>query len=153
MNGWDKYLTVEDWDHIKVVNHLKLKYPDVIFTHVPSAGRKSAFERYKYSLLGVKRGIADIIIFHPKYSEIKTDAGGKQYRDLIYVGLLIELKAGEHKRVVLKGKDAGKVVKTKGKLAPEQADLIVKLAKLKYRAVCHYGADSAIEEIEKYFKP
>jgi hypothetical protein len=101
--------------------------------------------------MGQRAGWPDITILHPKYSETKTDPGGKEYRDLLHLGLLIELKAPEHMRVVRKGKDAGKEVKAKGKLSPEQAELLEKLNKAKYRAVCCFGAEEAIKEIDEYF--
>ena len=62
-NNYYKFLTIEDLEHIKVVNYLDDNLPEIIYTHVPSASRKTPFERFKYSLLGVKKGIADIIIF------------------------------------------------------------------------------------------
>jgi hypothetical protein len=151
MNPFEKWLTKEDLIHIEVVNFLKDKLPNVIYTHVPSAGRKTPFERWKYSLLGVRKGIADIIIFHPKYTENKTDEKGNVYRELQYVGLLIELKVPEHQRIVQKGAKAGKTVKSKGKLSPEQVELLERLNKLKYRAIACFGADSAIQEIKEYF--
>lgn len=145
MNNFSKYLTFEDREHIRLVNYLNDKLPEVVYTHVPSASRKSAFERYKYSLLGVKKGIADIIILCPKYASNTSN-------EVLYHGLLIELKAPEHERVVMKGKKAGKVVKSIGKLSNEQADLIKKLNLFGFKAVCCFGADEAIKVIDEYFK-
>lgn len=149
--GFQSYLTVEDRHHVLVVGHLKTFYPNVLWTHAQNEGKKSAFERYKTSIMGQRAGWPDITILHPKYSEVKKDPSGKEYRDLLYLGLLIELKAPEHDRVVKKGKDAGKIVKYKGKLSPEQAELLEKLNKAKYRAVCCFGAEEAIKEIDTYF--
>ena len=144
-NNFYRFLTVEDLEHIRVVNYLNDKLPEVIYTHVPSASRKSAFERYKYSLLGVKKGIADIIILFPKYASNTS-------KEVIYHGLLIELKAPEHERVVKKGKKEGKTVKYVGKLSDEQADILEKLNKFGFKAVCCFGADEAIKVIDDYFK-
>ena len=147
---WD-WLTYEDKEHIKVVNFLKEKLPDILAFHVPNEGKKSPFERFKTSLMGILKGCQDFIILHPKHSEIKTDSNGAQYRELLYNGLMIELKAPEHNRIVATGKNEGKVVKTKGKLSKEQEDVIGRLNKAKYRAVCCFGAEEAINEIKNYF--
>lgn len=152
MNNFYKFLSVEDTEHIRVVNYLKQNLPSVIAFHVPNEGKKSPFERFKASIMGILKGCPDFLILHPKYGETKTDPGGTPYRDLIYVGLLIELKAPEHNRVVKKGKNEGKIVKYKGKLSPEQEEIIDRLNKLRYRAVCCFGADEAINEIKDYFK-
>jgi hypothetical protein len=150
-NPFYKYLSVEDKEHIRVVEYLQNKYPNIIFTHVPAEGRKSQFERYKASLMGTRKGIADFIIFHPK-SKLKKDGEGQLYNELHYYGLLIELKAPEHNRVVLKGKNTGKIVKAKGKLSPEQLQLLNRLSSLKYKAVCCFGFEEAIKVIDEYFK-
>lgn len=150
-NPFYKYLSVEDKEHIRVVEYLENKYPNIIFTHVPGEGRKSPFERYKASLMGTKKGIADFVIFHPKY-KLKKDGAGQLYNELHYHGLLIELKAPEHNRVVLKGKNAGKIVKSKGKLSLDQSDLLTKFESIKYKAVCCFGFEEAIKVIDEYFR-
>lgn len=151
INPFSKFLSVEDAEHIRVVNWIKTNLPDVIAFHVPNEGSKTPFERYKSSLMGILKGCPDFIILHPKHSEPKKDSLGNVYRELQYNGLMIELKAPEHNRIVKKGKDAGKIVKSKGKLSPEQSVILDKLNNLKYRAVCSFGADAAIQEIKDYF--
>ena len=151
INPFSKFLSVEDTEHIRVVNWFKTNLPEVIAFHVPNEGSKTPFERYKSSLMGILKGCPDFIMLHPKHSELKTDSSGNTYRELLYNGLMIELKAPEHNRIVKKGKDAGKIVKSKGKLSPEQSEILDKLTKLKYRAVCCFGADEAINEIQNYF--
>jgi hypothetical protein len=101
--------------------------------------------------MGILKGCPDFIMLYPKHSEPKKDDLGNVYKELIYNGLMIELKAPEHNRIVKKGKDAGKIVKSKGKLSPEQSVILDKLNKVKYRAVCCFGADEAIKEIKDYF--
>jgi hypothetical protein len=152
VNPFSKYLSVEDTEHIKVVNWIKDNLPDVIAFHVPNEGSKTPFERYKSSLMGILKGCPDFVILYPKHSENKTDSNGNVYRELLYNGLMIELKAPEHNRIVKKGKDAGKIVKSKGKLSPEQDVLLKKLNSIKYRAVCCFGADEAIREMRQYFE-
>jgi hypothetical protein len=55
-NPFEKYLTFEDKEHIRVVNYIKDKLPDILAFHVPNEGKKSAFERYKHSLMGALKG-------------------------------------------------------------------------------------------------
>lgn len=98
--------------------------------------------------MGVLKGISDFVILHPKYKTITEN--GKQKKILVYHGLVIELKAQEHDVVVKKGKDAGKIKKRKGVLSPEQKIILDKLNKIKYLAVCCFGADEAINVIKEY---
>ena len=72
-------------------------------------------------------------------------------KEILYNGLFIELKAPEHNRVVLKGDNAGKIVKTKGKLSPEQKVVLDRLNSIGYQAVCCFGSDEAIKVINDYF--
>lgn len=143
-NPFDKYLTIEDLEHIKVVNYIKDKLPEIIAFHIPNEGKKSAFERYKYSLMGILKGVPDFIFLYPKYKSNLS-------KEIVYYGLLIELKAPEHKKIVMKGKDAGKVVKRKGKLSDEQKILIDRLNDFGYKSVCCFGSEEAIIEIDSYF--
>ena len=143
-NPFEKFLTYEDKEHIRVVNYIADKLPDVLAFHIPSEGNKSAFERYKHSIFGNLKGLPDFAFMHPKYKSNNSF-------EIVYCGLFIELKADEHKRIVQKGKDAGKVVKTKGKLSKEQEVIIEKLNERGYKAVCCWGFDQAKIEIDKYF--
>lgn len=129
---------------------MREKLPDIIFYHVPNEGKKSPFEAYKHSLMGNVKGLPDFIFMQPKIEEEKR-YGLPSIFNLKYLGLCIELKAPEHTRVVQKGPKTGKTVKAKGILSPEQKELLAKLNKMRYRAVCCYGADEAIKEIITYF--
>jgi hypothetical protein len=151
MNPFEKWLTYEDKEHVKVVSWLKENLPNVIAFHVPNEGKKSAFERYKASIMGILKGCPDFIILYPKHSEPKKDEFGNVYKELQYNGLMIELKAQEHERVVKKGKNIGKITISKGKLSKEQEDLLKRLNKIKYKAECCFGAEEAIKEIKNYF--
>jgi hypothetical protein len=144
-NPFYKFLSVEDKEHIRVVNFIKDKLPEVISFHVPSESKKSAFERYKYSLFGNLKGVPDFVFLHPKYKSNLS-------QEVEYHGLLIELKAQEHEKVVKTGKDAGKIVKRKGRLSEEQAQIIEKLNNFGFKAVCCFGSDEAIKVIDEYFK-
>lgn len=144
-NPFYKYLSFEDRQHIEIVNYIKDKLPEVIAFHSPNESKKSAFERYKASLMGVMKGIPDFVFLHPKYKSYNSE-------EVLYHGLCIELKAPEHERVVQKGKKAGKVVKAIGKLSSEQEEILLKLNKFGFKAVCCYGAVEAINVINDYFK-
>lgn len=143
-NPFQKYLTQEDNEHIRVVNYIKDKLPNVVAFHIPNESKKSAFERYKHSLMGALKGCPDFAFMFPKYKSIDS-------KEILYNGLFIELKAPEHNRVVLKGDNAGKIVKTKGKLSPEQKVVLDKLNSIGYQAVCCFGSDEAIKVINDYF--
>lgn len=152
VNNFAKFLSYEDTEHVQVVNFLKDKLPsDVIWFHVPNESKKSAFERYKHSIMGSKKGMSDFVFTHPKY-KIKELSDGKKQTTLVYHGLFLELKSPEHNHVVKKGKDAGKIKKVKGTLSPEQKIIIEKLNKVKYKAVCCWGAEDAINVIKEYFE-
>lgn len=145
VNPFYKFLSAEDLEHIRVVNYIRDKLPEIVAFHVPMEGKKSSYERYRHSIMGNLKGIMDFVFLHPKYkSNLSTE--------VLYHGLVIELKAPEHNRVVKKGKDAGKIVKSIGKLSTEQAELIEKLNKMGFLAECCFGADEAIKIIDEYFK-
>ena len=149
LNPYFKYISKEDRIHAELVEFINKEYPDVIYTHVPSEGKKSNFERYKHSIMGTKKGICDFIFLKPKY-KYKIIREKKQ-KVLEYCGLAIELKVPLHNRVVIKGKDAGKIVKSIGKLSPEQKEVIELLNKEKYLAVCCFGLEEAKKVIIDYF--
>jgi len=144
-NPYEKFLSVEDREHIRVVNYIKDKLHEVMVFHVPNEGLKSPFERYKHSIMGALKGCPDFVFLHPKYKSNTS-------KEVVYHGLTIELKAQEHNRVVTKGAKAGKIVKTKGKLSPEQQEVMDRLNERGYLAVCCYGSDEAIKVIDEYFK-
>lgn len=153
-NPFDKFLSIEDIEHVKVVNFLKEIYPNVIAFHVPNEGKKTAFQAYKTSIMGILKGCPDFIVLHPKHQPVtKEDAQGRAYLELQHYGLLIELKAPSHNRTVKNGKNAGKIVKSEGKLSSHQKELITRLNKIKYKAVCCFGANEAIKELDEYLKP
>jgi hypothetical protein len=94
--------------------------------------------------MGALKGCPDFAFMFPKYKSIDS-------KEILYNGLFIELKAPEHNRVVLKGDNAGKIVKTKGKLSPEQKVVLDRLNSIGYQAVCCFGSDEAIKVINDYF--
>jgi hypothetical protein len=142
VNSFYKYLTLEDKHHIEVVGFIKDKLHEIVCFHPINEGKRSAFEKYKFSIMGALAGIPDFVFLHPKYEN----------GELKYHGLAIELKAPEHNKVVLKGVNEGKIVKTKGSLSKGQKEILEKLNTIGYKAVCCFGADEAIKEIKDYFK-
>ncbi|MES2287622.1 MAG: VRR-NUC domain-containing protein [Bacteroidota bacterium] len=141
-------MTKEDLEHIQVVNWMHANAgSSLLWFHVPSEGKKSAFERYKHSIMGNKKGVPDFLILYPK---LKLSLNNKP--TIEYLGLVIELKVAEYNRLVTKGKKAGKTVKTIGKLSDEQGKVLEQFKKAGYKAVCCFGAQAAIKEIEEYFK-
>jgi hypothetical protein len=150
LSNFYRFLSKEDRIHAELVEFINKEYPDVIYTHIPSEGKKSAFECYKHSIMGTKTGICDFIFLRPKYKY--KIIGSKKQKVLEYCGLAIELKVPLHNRVVLKGKQAGKIVKSVGKLSPEQKEVIEKLNKEKYLAVCCFGIEEAKKVIIEYLK-
>ncbi len=147
-NPYYKFLGFEDREHIKVVNFLESDFPDIVAFHVPNSSKKTPFDRYKHSIMGVLKGMLDFVILHPKYKNKIED--GKTKKMLVYHGLVIELKAPEHEVVIKKGKRAGKIRKAVGVLSEEQKVIIDKLNKIKYKADCCWGADEAITVIKDY---
>lgn len=59
-----------------------MAYPDAFIAHIPNEGKRTPFERYKFSILGGVSGMPDIMIFDPRGN---------------YSGLALELKAGYNK--------------------------------------------------------
>jgi len=151
-NPFEKYLTYEDREHIQIVNFCRDRlHENVVWFHASNEGKKTAFERYKYSIMGNLTGVPDFVFLYPKYTVLQKDPNGNDFRELVYQGLVIELKVPPHNRIVMKGKNAGKVVKAKGTVSDKQKEVIDKLVKLGYRAVVAWGAEEAINIIKEYF--
>jgi hypothetical protein len=81
-NPFHKYLKEEDNLHIQVCNYLNYQYPNILYFHPHNEGRRTAYERYKFKLLGAKAGVPDIVILEAKKN---------------YYGLFIELKSEKGK--------------------------------------------------------
>lgn len=144
------YLSREDKIHAAVVRYVKKTYPDVIMIHCPNEGKKSPFERYKYSIMGALTGVSDFIFLEPKYV-FKRDLSLELYRELIHHALVIELKAPTEKVLV---DDATNKIKRiqGGKLSDAQKDFLKKCNEKKYLGVCCVGFDDAIETINNYMQ-
>lgn len=123
INPFEKFLTRENREHAAIAQYLDLN--NIRFIHCPAEGKKSAFERYLYSILGGKnkKGFPDFMIFEGKYQ---------------YLGLVIELKSQDKK---------GKW----GIVSPEQKGWLVNLQKKGYFSVVCFGFDHAKKTIDQYF--
>lgn len=84
MNPFDKYLGPEDKIHRAIMEFIRYQYPQAVVAHPPNGvgNRYSKLAAYKTKILGVSRGIPDILVFSP---------------GLKYAGLAIEVKAGKNK--------------------------------------------------------
>ena len=76
-NPFEKYLGKEDKFQRAVIKYLDYQHKEVIYTHPNNEGRRTAYERFKLKVLGVKAGVPDLLIFNPNDK---------------YNGLAIELK-------------------------------------------------------------
>jgi hypothetical protein len=75
-NPFRKYLTEEDLLQEAVMKYIALEYPWVFAYHTTNEGRRTAFERYKFKVLGGCAGIPDIHIPSKNlWIELKTKKG------------------------------------------------------------------------------
>jgi len=71
-----KWLTREDYFHRAITDYVSLQYPKVLMWHTPNEGKRSPFERFKASFLGMKGGVSDLcLIYDGKFLaiELKVD--------------------------------------------------------------------------------
>ena len=54
----------EDRLQMQVADYLRLQYPRVLWFHVPNGGNRNAREGARFKRMGVRPGVADIIIIH-----------------------------------------------------------------------------------------
>ena len=76
-NPFDKFIKGETAIHIQVAEYLQYQYPNVMFHHSPNEARRTPFERYLISKMGVSAGFPDFII----YGEGITLALELKYKD------------------------------------------------------------------------
>jgi len=129
-NPFDKYVGKEDWLQKSVWEYVLMQYKIKVIP-LNTEGRKSAFERYKFKILGGHSAIPDTFIPVPR---------GK------YCGLFIELKIHpvykEDGSFYVRGKDHHK----------EQAEYLSMLNDFGYMAGFAIGFDEAKSMIDHYFK-
>ena len=126
-NPYDKYITRETHEHMKLCTWLKIQHRHLFWWHTPNEGKKSAFERYLYSRMGARKGVADFIIIEPR--------GG-------YNGICIELKATGVKPFKKDGTS----------YFPEQHQFLLDMEKKGFKVSFQNGFENAKNEIIKYLE-
>jgi len=126
MNPFERKLGPEEQSQIAVAQYLSLQYPDVLWFHSPQETyTKSAYQKWKNRLMGVKKGVPDILICENIVSQ-----RGKT----LYCGLAIEMKYG------------------KNKCTPEQLEFLALLSARGWRTHVCYSSGDAIDAIDDYLK-
>ena len=67
-NPFDAFIKGETAIHIQVAEYLQYQYPNVMFHHSPNEARRTPFERYLISKMGVSAGFPDFVIYGMKYT-------------------------------------------------------------------------------------
>ena len=76
-----KRKSIEHIDQVKVVQHFRAFYPDIIIAAIPNGGDRTASERVRLHSEGVLAGMPDLCVLEPKngfhalFVEMKTKAG------------------------------------------------------------------------------
>ena len=76
-----KRKSVEHIDQVKVVQHFRAFYPDIIIAAIPNGGDRTASERVRLHHEGVLAGMPDLCVleakngFHGLFVEMKTSTG------------------------------------------------------------------------------
>ncbi len=108
-----KRKNTEHIDQVKVVQHFRAFYPDIIIAAIPNGGDRTASERVRLHSEGVLAGMPDLCVLEPKngfhalFVEMKTKAGVVSTKQSA-VGL--QLNAKGYRAVV--AKSAAEAIKT-----------------------------------------
>ena len=76
-----KRKNIEHIEQVKVVQHFRAFYPDIIIAAIPNGGDRTASERVRLHSEGVLAGMPDLCVLEPKngfhglFLEMKTKAG------------------------------------------------------------------------------
>lgn len=116
-------LTAEDIEQIKIVGHLRAKYPQIKFTISPMR-QFSFLQGYKSKLLGYNKGTLDLMIFAVRGS---------------FAGLHLEVKTQKTS------------ISNKGTLSKDQKEWMCVLNKEGYCTAVCYGYNEGIDIIDNYF--
>lgn len=71
---------LEDSLQMNVVQYLDYQYPQLLYWHTPNGGKRNPREAARFRKMGVKAGVADIVLFwkdehQPKWGAIELKAG------------------------------------------------------------------------------
>lgn len=98
-----KRKNIEHKDQVKVVQHIRAFYPDVIIAAIPNGGDRTASERVRLHFEGVLAGMPDLCVLEPKngfyalFVEMKTKIGKVSDKQS---DLALQLNAKGYKAVV-----------------------------------------------------
>jgi len=124
-NFWGK-IGPEEAAQTAVVKYLALKYPKVLWCHPPQETyTKSSFQKWKNKVMGVQRGVPDLLIFESTRQPSKK--GGA-----VHFGLAIEMKHGSNK------------------CTKDQADWLTALGDRGWRTHVCYSSQDACDIIDDY---
>lgn len=128
--SFESWLTAEQKEHRGVVKWLELlpELKEAVWFHYPAEGKKSAFERWLWSIMGCKKDISDFIFL---------EARG------MYNGLVLELKASGVKVFTDKGPPM--------KRYQGQHEFLTKMKARGYFAEFAVGPDQFMNFVKAYF--
>jgi len=130
MNPYEKFLSKEDKFQRAVNQYLDLK--GLLYFHPYNEGKRTSFERFKATVLGIKSGVPDTIILEPRGQ---------------FVGLAIELKAEYHTGFK---KDGSPKAKRKGTVSDDQKEWLEKMKLKGWSTHVAYNIDEALSIIDTY---
>ena len=125
INPFHRFLTKEDHLHHGILTFSRMQYPARLVMHCPNEGKRTPFERYRASFLGIKAGWPDLIWLEPMKG---------------YMGLAMEVKV-----IYERGK--------KNKLSKAQKAKLAELYDRGWFTCVVYDLESAIQIIASYFDP
>ena len=108
-----KRKNTEHIDQVKVVQHFRAFYPDIIIAAIPNGGDRTASERVRLHSEGVLAGMPDLCVleakngFHALFVEMKTKAGVVSAKQS---AVNLQLNAKGYRAVV--AKSAAEAIKT-----------------------------------------
>ena len=108
-----KRKSIEHIDQVKVVQHFRAFYPDIIIAAIPNGGDRSPQERVRLHSEGVLAGMPDLCVleakngFHALFVEMKTKAGVVSSKQS---DVNLQLNAKGYKAVV--ARSAAEAIKT-----------------------------------------
>ncbi len=141
------YEKPEDKLQEMVFKYLNYHYPHIFAFSIPNGfDRKSFYVQQIAKKTGLKSGVPDIFIAHPKF-RIRGN-----FEEFLYAGLFIELKT---ETCIMQLMEGGVLVNKKvqkGVSSQEQKEAIQKLNKIGYYAIVTYGFKQTIDVINDYLK-
>jgi len=127
-----KSLSKEDTLQVAITRYLKSQFPKLLWLHVPNSGVRTSWERFRMSVLGLKKGAPDLMLFRHRINHDLIEQNyGKDYE---FSGLAIELKAGKNRQ------------------EPEQIEWQIQLEAEGWIYKVFYEYDPAVKFIDQYMQ-